>query len=194
MSLNLTELNLKIRQNLYNPSNIFRDTLELMDDGGLTVVDTTNPAITLLGWMATQAAVAHDQIDRVSRRKIPEFTKNRKELSCHLDYDSLQLIYATPAYCNVNLVLPINEILESAVKNTDGSSYMIIPRETVFTHSSGTVYGLHFDVMISIIDEDSMDIYYIDNNNPMMTLGAPSISYTKKYSRTDDFNVSKLIV
>ncbi len=196
MTLDLGALSTSIRANLYNPQNIFSDSLELFEDatnGALVPVDTTNPFVNLLMWMSSASAISNDQIERSARRMLPEYANTRSELAPHFDYDTLQTIYATPSTCLVTLVLPLDEVIANATPVADGSSYLIIPREATFTYTDGTVFSLHYHIRIHILSRETIDIYTIPNENILMGIKDSIYPYTKSYKKDSNWNVIEYI-
>lgn len=197
MIFDLAKVDADIRRNLYNPQNMWRDGLIAMQaasDNTLVPVDHATPFANLLMYISTQSAINNDQVDRIPRRLIPEYASTIDELSGHFDYTTLQTIFATPSSTIVNLVIPTVELTESAIKNSDGSSHLILPRDSVFTYTDGTKFGLHHDIMIRIIDEDTMDIYYMDNTNKLMRIEEPIITYEKRTRVDSEFHNTDLTI
>ncbi len=196
MSIAIKELDEAIRRNLYNPQNIFRDSMRIFaeaDNGEMTAVSATTPFANMMAYIGTQSAINNDQVERAARRMLPEYATTIAELAPHFDYNELQTIHATPSFTTVNLILPVDELLQHAKRNTDGTKQVIIPKDAIFTYTDGTKFALHHSVMIRIVDRDAMDVYYINNDNPLMKIDTPIINYVKDYRKDSEFHVTEII-
>lgn len=199
MSLDLEALKTAISKNLYNPQNIFRDSMKLFADGtnnAIVPVNTTNPFVNLMMYSATQSAINNDLVERSTRLLLPEYANTREELSPHFDYNTLQTIHALPSSATINLVFVLSEVVSAAMKSISANGFgeLIIPRDSVFTYKDGTKFGLYHDIMIRIINGDTMDIYYINNDNPLKSIDVPIINYSKKFRKNSEWSSDEMLV
>jgi len=194
--MDLSKLEERIRNNLYSAGNCYWDTLNYLEevDGQLVPTNNSTPFSTLWENSVVQGVVNNNEIDKLHRFDSPEYAENFDELARHLPYQTLASIFATPCTIQMQMYLRLKDIQELGVSVSNRVKRVIIPRDTVITHRSGTTYGLLFDIEISVTDGVLVDAVYLDNNNPMKNLLSPVIRVSRLRERLTDYQLNEEIV
>lgn len=168
------DLEAKIVANKYNPENIFYHSLEALNETVPTEVGTM-PLVAILEHQCVTASVNNSELDLVNRYLNPNYCDTHESLARHIDYRTLNTIHAKPANTKITLALGLNDLYNNAVLQEDGSKHIVIPEDTIIGYKDTTYFGIHHAILIKLLDNDTIDISYIDNNNPLVPITNPII-------------------
>ena len=196
MSLDLDEMEKRIQENKYSPANSYWDVLTLLEQANSDLVPLNNstPWTTLLGHGIVQAVINNNEIDKLHRNLSPEYAENYEELARFLPYQTLALIYAKPLTTTAKLYLRLRDIRDYGVVVSAREKKVLIPRDSIYSHSDGTKFGSLFDIEITLTDGSVVDAVYVDNTNPIKSLVSPVIKVAHLQRRLDDNTLDDEIV
>lgn len=164
-----------IRQNKYNPENIFYHSLDHLESNGIKTVTGTMPMISLLEHQVAATVVNNDEIDLINRYLNPNYCDTHESLARHLDYNELPQIHAIPGQVPVTLAILVDDLNNTGYKLPNGARRVVIPEDTIIGFKDEIFYGIHHAIQITMMDNETIDVNYIDNSNPLHELDNPVI-------------------
>ncbi|AFI55302.1 hypothetical protein [Halocynthia phage JM-2012] len=182
-----------IAKNKFEPELIFRQSLEAMEDSFIPST-ATMPLVSLLEHQVICTTVNNSEIDLVNKYLNPNYADTHESIARHLDYRTLNTIHAEPTSTTVTLGLGVTDINRFGMTLANGNKRVVIPENTIITYQDDTYFALHHAVQITLMDNQTIDVNYIDNNNPLKELDNPviEISYLNPDDTNNDF--SKMII
>lgn len=177
--LKLTELDEAIRRNLYNPENIFIESWQHLNEangGNFLPAQSTTPLVGLSELAILMNTITNDELDRLAKSKLAPYAQNIDQLAEHLPLTELPGLQATPSKLQFNLMILHEDLIRNAVKIDATRSRLVVPKETTFTYRERLSFGLLHDIEIIITNNDTVDAYYIENDNPLVNLLNPVIN------------------
>lgn len=175
-----------ISQNKYNPENIFYHSLNHLEEDGIKVMTGTMPLTALLEHQVATSVVNNNEIDLVNRYLHPNYCDTHESLARHLDYNTLPQIHAKPGHLPITLALLVEDLKTLGYKLPNGSLRVVIPEDTIVGFKDEIFYGIHHAIQITMMDNETIDVNYIDNNNPLHELVNPVIE--SRYRRASDIS------
>lgn len=164
----------QIRNNKYNAENSFYHSLDAMSDV-VVAQNATMPLIALLEHQVLSSTVTNSEIDLVNRYLNPNYCDTHETLARHLDYRTLNTIHAIPANTTITLALGVQDLYNYSYMLQDGTRRVVIPEDTVIGYKDEIYYGIHHAIQITLRDNETIDVSYIDNKNPLLELTNPVI-------------------
>lgn len=132
------------------------DLLEEAGNRNITLVDTTNPLVALLGASANQAAGSAIQADALMRRLYPRLAQTQEDLYAHMSDEDYVGRFAKPDQGTIQVAMSVAQILQNAVMDTvTGLRTLVIPADTRWTGGEYDFYQ-HHPITIQIVDGDEL--------------------------------------
>lgn len=182
--MDIDKLKEDLAQNKFSPENMFYRSLEALDTEDITPSTAGIPLTALLEHQVAGFAVNNNELDVINRSLSVNYADTYEGIARHLDYSTLPLIHATPSNNKVTLGISVAEIVKYGYKLSDGTIRIVIPEDTYIVYDNTYYYGIHHAIDIRYIDQDTINVNYIDNDNPLFTLDNPVIEI--QYRETND--------
>lgn len=183
---NSSELIAKVTQLRANPTAIQRlmlRTLEFETQGGVVIVDPTNPFVFLLEAACTMASAGMLQAEALTQQQYASMAQTDSALYTHMsDVDYLNR-FATPASTSITLMMSVDEVRSRAVEipESGGVRQLIIPRHTEIT-VAGTPFTLQHPIHIRVMPHDALSVTYdVDVSTPMYRLTTNQLEWSLMY-------------
>lgn len=183
--MDFVQLESDIRNNKYQPERIFRMSLDAMSDS-FVATTATMPIISLLEHQVACTTANNTEIDLINKNLNPGLADTHEALARHLDYSTLNTIHAKPTETKVVLSLGVNDIQRFGMVLPNGNRRVVIPEHTIIGYQDDMYFALHHAVQVTLMDNQTIDVNYIDNDNPLMELDNPVIEI--EYLQADDLN------
>ena len=184
--VNSSELSAKITQLRANPTAIQRlmlRTLEFETQGGVVIVDPTNPFVFLLEAACTMASAGMLQAEALTQQQYASMAQTDTALYTHMsDVDYLNR-FATPTTTAITLMMSVDEVRSRAVAipNGGGVRQLILPRHTEIT-VAGTPFTLQHPIHIRVMPHDAISVTYdVDVVTPLYRLTTNQLEWSLIY-------------
>ena len=139
----------KFLANKYNPGNIQRIAIDILDeyiDGTRTIIDPTNPLNLLIENAAVMTAAAMENNTANMRRTYPIVANTLDDIYPHMSDVDYANLFSTPSQTRFRLMFMLSEVKERLVYDPNtGIKKLVIPRNTYFT-----VIGVKFSIQYPI--------------------------------------------
>ena len=139
----------KFLANKYNPGNIQRIAIDILDeyiDGTRTIIDPTNPLNLLIENAAVMTAAAMENNTANMRRTYPIVANTLDDIYPHMSDVDYANLFSTPSQTRFRLMFMLSEVKERLVYDPNtGIKKLVIPRNTYFT-----VIGVKFSLQYPI--------------------------------------------
>lgn len=144
-----TNILAKFIQNRYNPSNIQRVALSVLNeytDGTRTIIDPTNPLNLLIENAAVMTAASMENNTTNIRKLYPNIASNVEDIYPHMSDIDYANRFSTPSQTKFRIMFQLDELKSRLVydENT-GIKKLVIPRNTYFS-----VIGVKFSLQYPI--------------------------------------------
>lgn len=165
----------------HNPAAIQRYTLDMLKqthEGGIDIVDATNPFIFLMMSSAVHASAAMTEAANLTRQQYPSMAITEDELYLHMsDRDHIGR-FSTPARTHFSLLLNKAEIIKKAVATEDTRfRKLTIPRHSEFTVSDYT-FTMQYPIDIRVMAHGGLQVVYDASEvSPLETLDSNIVAW-----------------
>jgi hypothetical protein len=188
----------QIQQFQYNPSAIARASLQSLSDaysGDLTVVDPSNPFISLVEMSAVMVAAAMEKNEVNTRKQYPQAAQTVDDLYLHMSDKDYVNRFAIPAEAQFTFVLPKDELINKMVLDAStGIRKVVIPRNTQFTIAD-TVFSMQYPIEIQQLQHGGLQVIYdTDQVSPLQALESNAISWELRRNGSTDYLAFSLSV
>lgn len=190
----LSTLLSNIRKYKTNPSAIQRlalETLEIVTNGSVDIVDPTNPALFVMETSAVNSASAVLESEVACRRLYPILAQNEQELYRHMSDKDFLNRFAVPSKTTATFVINLDDLLDKMIADPElaGSKYVTIPRNSTMT-VGGIVFQMEYPVDIRIYSNGILEVSYNTKIlSPILPIETNIINYL---IRTDASGVRSL--
>lgn len=177
---------------LSNPGALQRMAISHVEgilNGEVTLVDASNPFVTLMG--VNSANVAALQLSQIKqfRKMFPKLATSAEELYPHMSDNDYIGRFAVPHVQKVTFIVPVKELRAKAVVEASGDKVVHMPRYTTMT-----VDGLTFTLLYPVIITEKAHggwsaRYVLDDIDPIHRITNSIIYLSERTSRNDQDSV-----
>lgn len=177
----VSSLKARIEELAYNPAAIQRAVLEALrtaTDGGVEIVDPTNPFVFSLESSAISTAAFMAKAEALTRKQYPAAAQTPEDLYTHMSDRDYADRFAVPAKTLFSMLLPLEELLGKMVLDSATNvRKMVIPRNTYFT-VAGTVFSLQYPIEIRQMSHGGLQVLYDARKaSPLQELASNVLSW-----------------
>ena len=180
----LATLMANILEYKYNPVMIQQtilDYLQTVTNGGVDIVDPTNPFVFLLesATVLTSAAISENEL--YTRRLYPSLATTMDDLYRHMSNSDFLNIFSTPSTGEFYFVIEKNSLLSSLVANPNTGNNELIIGGNTFVTVTNTPFSLQYPIVITQYPNGNIVINYDDSTpSPIQSLTGTNIPYNKR--------------
>jgi hypothetical protein len=191
MAATISELLSNMQQYQYNPALIQGDILDHLNtvtDGGVNVVDPSNPFVFGLEAATVCTAGFMSKNETNTRRQYPQLAQTPEDLYLHMsDWDYINR-FAKPSQATFSFVFDKDELVSKLVTDpTTGVSQIVIPRNTVVA-CAGTYFSLQYPIVIRQMQHGGLNITYdASETSPLQALTTNQITWELRGSGANNW-------
>jgi len=170
----------------YNPASIqtaILQTLTDVTDGKINIVDPSNPFVFCLEAASVLTAAFMIKNEVSTRKQYPYAAQTPEDLYLHMsDIDYINR-FAVPTTTTFNILLPLNEVLNKMVLDTNtGIKKIVIPRNTYFTIAN-VPFSIQYPIEIRQMQHGGLQVVYDTSvTSPLQTLASNVIRHEIRQS------------
>ena len=177
---------------LSNPSALQRASISHVEgilNGQVTLVDASNPFVTLMGVNSANVAALHHSQIKQFRKMFPKLATTSEELYPHMSDDDYIGRFALPHVQKVTFIVPVKELKAKAVVDASGDKVVHMPR-----YSKMSVDGITFTLLYPVIITEKAHggwsaRYVLDDIDPIHRVNNSIIYLSERTSRNDQDSV-----
>lgn len=180
-SSTISDLMSNINRVRFNPSNIQRTILDVLDevtDGEVDIVDPTNPFVFLLESSCVNTSLAITESAINLRKQYPSLAQTEDELYLHMSDKDFIGRFATPGFTDFTFMVSYKDVLNKmAYDNVEKCYKAIIPRNTEITINDLT-FSFQYPIIIRRFSDSIVQISYDSEIlDPVKALTSAVIDY-----------------